>query len=84
MWVPSTGTPTVTGQSHSFLDRAVNPFQGSSVDWGWGGVMVNLLKKAFQAKTFYKIFIIYFFPCWVFLATHRLSLVVASGGYSLL
>ena len=25
----------------------------------------------------------YFWLCWVFIAVHRLSLVVASGGYSL-
>ena len=86
MWVPSTDMPTATGQSHSFLDRAVNPFQGSSVEWGWGGVMVKLLKRAFQAKLhFFKfLFIIYFWPFWVFLAAHRLSLVAASRGYSLL
>ena len=26
---------------------------------------------------------IYFWPCWVFVAAHRLSLVKASGGYPL-
>ena len=26
----------------------------------------------------------YFWLCWVFVATHRLSLVVESGGYSLI
>jgi len=49
-------------------------------------VMVKLLKRAFQAKLhFFKfLFIIYFWPFWVFLAAHRLSLVAASRGYSLL
>jgi len=47
-------------------------------------VMVKLLKRAFQAKLhFFKfLFIIYFWPFWVFLAAHRLSLVAASRGYS--
>ena len=32
---------------------------------------------------FKKLFNYYFWLCWVFVAAHRLSLVVASGGYSL-
>ena len=48
--------------------------------------MVKLLKRAFQAKLHFLkfLFIICFWPCWVFLAVHRLSLVVVSRGYSLL
>ena len=33
---------------------------------------------------FFKIYFIYFWLRWVFIAVHRLSLVEASGGYSLL
>ena len=32
---------------------------------------------------FYISFFLYFWPGWVFVAAHRLSLVKASGGYSL-
>ena len=31
----------------------------------------------------FKLLLIYFWLCWVFIAVHRLSLVAASGGYSL-
>ena len=37
-----------------------------------------------QLLPFLKILLIYFWVCWVFFAACRLSLVVASGGYSLL
>ena len=30
----------------------------------------------------YLFYLFYFWLCWVFVAAHRLSLVVASGGYS--
>ena len=38
----------------------------------------------FVVKAFFKkfIYLIYFWPCWVFVAVRGLSLVVVSGGYS--
>ena len=49
-------------------------FSFSQFDYGMPGHGFLYLKK--------KLFIIYFWLCWVFIAVHGLSLVAASGGYS--
>ena len=55
----------------------------------WGSESTFRQKQGASASFFLNLFylinlFIYFWLCWVFVAAHRLSLVVASGGYSLL
>ena len=45
--------------------------------WKWRSMVCNLF---FFLRLF--IYLFYFWPCWVFVATHGLSLAVASEGYS--
>ena len=49
-----------------------------------GRICKNHWENKFIYLSYKFIYFIYFWLCWVFVAAHRLSLVVASGVYSLL
>ena len=51
-----------------------------SVNHWEGGLCVEVVSFCFLWGVF--VFVLFFWPCWVFVAAHGLSLVVASGDYS--
>ena len=57
------------------LVAASGPAEG---EWN---IPVPPLKRASTSVFLKNLFICYFWPCWVFVAAHKLSLVVVSGGY---
>ena len=66
---------------HPGILRAVTVFLRMKIKYFFCKQELSITNKLF-AKNFICLF--YFWLCWVFVAAHRISLVAASGGYSLL
>ena len=61
------------------------PSMGFSRQEYWSGVLINVDSKKTNFNKFYHVYnFIYFWLNWVFIGACRLSLVIASGNYSVI